>query len=59
MGTLNGSLIVVDSRSGVLLLLCLSIVKSPITQVRYMNSSIVLLTNSVNMYVYKDIIDLG
>jgi hypothetical protein len=59
MGTLNGSIIVIDSRSGSLTLICVSVVKSPITHIKYLEKSLILITNSVNIYIWKDITDLG
>lgn len=56
IGTVDGSLLIVDSRSATLLILCKSIVKSPITQIRFSNDGLLmLLSNTINIYIWKDI----
>jgi hypothetical protein len=56
VGTGDGSLLVVDSRSATLLVLCKSVVRAPILQIRYSSDGVLaLLTNTINIYIWKDV----
>ena len=55
IGTVDGSLLVVDSRSATLLVLCKSVLKSPVLQIRYEYGMLLLLTNTINIFLWKEV----
>lgn len=55
IGTIDGSLLVVDSRSATLLVLCKSVIKSPVLQIRLADGLLALITNTINIYVWREV----
>lgn len=59
IGTTNGSIIVVDARAATPLVLCCSVIKSPICQIKITEDGYVMLvSNTVNTYIWKDVYGL-